>query len=111
MRYLVHFIPGECWVQGLSIVRQPFIKQHGSYIQQLFDDKLVFLAGPFTDGSGGACVVDAADENDIKSIFKKDPAVENKVITVEIRAWNTIFDQNEGKSLATLEAQSEHSCS
>lgn len=94
MRFLILYSQGPNWREGVNIHNQPFIPEHAVY-GQLNNDSIM-LAGPFTNGSGGAAVIDVENEQDAIDYVKKDPAVMSQVLTFQIVEWSTIFSKFEG---------------
>lgn len=87
--------PGSDWVVGVDTRQQPLWDEHAAFMDVLFDEGRVVLAGPFVDGQGAALVVmDASDEDEIRSRFGDDPwCREQDILRVgEIREWRIFLD-------------------
>jgi uncharacterized protein YciI len=84
--YLVVYKPGPAWVPGRRVTEQP-IKEHGPYMLDLYKKGVMKFAGPFSDGSGGAFVFEAASEAEADAIVAADPAVRDKVFVPERFPW------------------------
>ncbi|HET9315508.1 MAG TPA: YciI family protein [Vicinamibacteria bacterium] len=84
--YLVVFKPGPAWLPGRPVTEQP-IKEHGPYMLGLFKKGIMKFAGPFSDGSGGAYVFEAASDEEADAIVAADPAVIDKVFVPERHPW------------------------
>ncbi|HLK64812.1 MAG TPA: YciI family protein [Bryobacteraceae bacterium] len=87
--YLVVYKPGPKWISGKPLAEQP-LGEHGRYMASLYSKGDLKIAGPFTDGSGGALVVNASDEAAAKSIVMKDPAVVSGVFVYELHPWGLV---------------------
>ena len=48
------------------------------------------LAGPFLDDTGGAMVLEAADEAEAKAVVAADPAVIGQVMVAEVHPWRLV---------------------
>lgn len=48
---------------------------HLRYLQGLFEQGKITMAGPFADGSGGMVIYHVADEREAEGYAKADPAV------------------------------------
>ncbi|NKQ55898.1 hypothetical protein HFP15_23765 [Amycolatopsis sp. K13G38] len=47
--------------------------RHREYLSKLAQDGVCTVAGPFTDGSGGAMIFEAASEEELTKILDADP--------------------------------------
>ncbi len=97
--FVVIYTPGSAWIQGKPLVNQPYFREHGRYMQQIYDEKRLLLGGPFTDETGGLGVVNAATEAEVQEILAHDPAILMKVFQANIHPWHTVFDLYAGRSL------------
>lgn len=84
--YLVVFKPGPAWLPGRPVTEQP-IKEHGPYMLGLYKKGIMKFAGPFSDGTGGAYVFEAASDAEADAIVAADPAVIDKVFVPERYPW------------------------
>lgn len=84
--YLVIYRPGPGWLEGKSLAEQPLM-EHGKYMLSLYIKGSMMLAGPLTDGAGGAVVLQVAKESEAKTIVAGDPAVKSGVFLYEIHPW------------------------
>ena len=84
--YLVVFKPGPAWLAGKPVTEQP-IKEHGPYMLGLYKKGVMKFAGPFSDGTGGAYVFEAASDEEADAIVAADPAVIDKVFVPERHPW------------------------
>jgi uncharacterized protein len=87
--YLVVFKPGPAWLAGRPVTEQP-IKEHAPYMLSLYTRGVMKFAGPFTDGTGGAYVFEAASEEEAGAIVAADPAVIDKVFIAERYPWHLV---------------------
>jgi len=87
--FLVIYRPGPAWVPGKPVMAQP-PKEHGTYLIGLFAKGTMKLAGPFTDDSGGAVVLEAASQAEATAIVKADPAVQKAIFRYEIHPWRLV---------------------
>ena len=84
--YLVVFKPGPAWLPGRPVTEQP-LKEHGPYMLSLYQKGVMKFAGPFSDGTGGAFVFEAASDEEAAAIVAADPAVIDKVFVAERHPW------------------------
>lgn len=97
--FVIIYTPGSAWIQGKPIVAQPYFREHGRYMQRIFDEKRLLLGGPFMDDTGGMGVVNVATEAEVQEILAHDPAVLMNVFQANIHPWYTAFDLYAGRSL------------
>jgi uncharacterized protein YciI len=81
--YLVVYRQGPKWVPGKPVGEQP-LRDHGKYMVSLYAKGTLKLAGPFLDDTGGAMVLEAADEAEAKAVVAADPAVVGQVMVAEV---------------------------
>jgi uncharacterized protein YciI len=84
--FLVVYRPGPGWLEGKPLAEQPLL-EHGRYLLDLYAQGKMKSAGPFTDDSGGAMVLQAADLQEARRLVADDPAVVKGVLVPEIRQW------------------------
>ncbi len=84
--YLVIYRPGPGWITGKPLAEQP-LNGHGKYLLSLYVKGVLKFAGPFLDNSGGALVVECANEGEANGVVAEDPAVKGKVFVGELDAW------------------------
>ena len=87
--FLVVYKPGPKWLTGKPLAEQP-LREHGRYMLSLYSKGDLKIAGPFTDDSGGAVVLNVADEAAAKSIVRNDPAVVTGVFVYELHPWGLV---------------------
>lgn len=87
--FLVIYRPGPAWIEGRPMAEQP-LKEHGKYMLELYQVGQLHSAGPFTDDSGGAAVLQASDESEVRDLVNRDPAVADGVFVYELRPWRLI---------------------
>jgi len=84
--YLVIFRPGPAWIPGRPISEQP-IKEHGRYMLKLYAQGTMKIAGSFSDNTGGAALIDAADDSAARALIDADPGVTSGLFVAEIHPW------------------------
>lgn len=84
--YLVLYRPGPAWLTGKSVMEQP-LKEHGKYMLSLYVKGSMKLAGPLTDNTGGAVLLEVSNEAEAKAIVTNDPAVKSGVFVYEMHPW------------------------
>jgi hypothetical protein len=59
--FLVFRNPGPSWVPGRGTREQPLWDEHAVFIDRLFEEGRILLAGPYADSSRALLVVQARD--------------------------------------------------
>lgn len=83
---LVIYRQGPAWPQGKSVSDLP-LKDHWSYMLGLYAKGLMKQAGPLTDNTGGAVVLEVSSEAEAKAIVDDDPAVKAGIFVHELHPW------------------------
>ncbi|MBO8164327.1 MAG: hypothetical protein H0Z34_11500 [Brevibacillus sp.] len=63
---------------------------HLDYINQLFLQDKVVMAGPFTDKRGGMVIYRANSLEEARQMAEADPVVAQGARTLELREWNPL---------------------
>ena len=102
---LVVFRLGPAWNQEVPSARHPALEGHGEYVDRLFDDGRLVIAGPLLNDSGvvaleavtGAVfVLRAATPQEARRLAEADPAVQAGLLEVaEIRHWGIALSRCE----------------
>ena len=91
--YLVFRNPGPSWVPGLTTRQQPLWDQHAAFIDRLFDDGRIVMAGPYADYSRVLLVVEARDLNEAWQMFHDDPWTTSGILVdSEAIEWTVFLD-------------------
>jgi uncharacterized protein YciI len=87
---------GPNWDHGRAIREQQGWDEHAIFANELVDRGLIVLGGPIGGGSDeelALLAVVAADEQELRSIFSRDPWMANGVFRVkEVRPWTIWLD-------------------
>jgi len=87
--FLIIYKPGPAWLPGKPLTEQP-LGEHGRYMLDLYSQGQLKIAGPFSDDSGGAFVLYAANQDEAKNMVMKDPAVVRGVFIYELHPWTLV---------------------
>lgn len=94
--FVVHRRAGNAWVQGTPVREQPLWDEHAAFMDKVFEQGQIILAGPYTDGSGALLIVETDDELQAQHLFDDDPwTLEGILSAGEVKAWQ-IFLRREG---------------
>src|SRR5258708_17226134 len=91
--FIVIYTPGPAWLQGKSIPEQPFYREHGRYMKQVFAHRQLIMGGPFLDNQGGLGILDVANVAQADEIVSHDPAVLAKGFQPHRPPWHAFFNQ------------------
>ncbi len=85
--FVVIYEPGPTWKPGVAPGQQPGVRDHGRYMQRLFDDGVMQSAGPL-DGGGGMMLIRARDEAAVRAVVEADPGVQSGLLVLGmLRRW------------------------
>lgn len=70
--------------------QQSVVDAHKEYLAQLKADGVLELAGPFTDKSGGAYVISAADLETAQEVAFNDPVHTSGSSEVSVYEWSAV---------------------
>jgi uncharacterized protein len=87
--FLVIYRPGPAWPKDAPVSTLP-LQEHGRYLLGLYSSGLLKIAGPFTDDTGGAVMLEVANEAEAKAIVENDPAVKSDQFLYELRPWSPV---------------------
>lgn len=91
--FLTFFTPGTSWVAGKTSREQPYWTEHAAFMDALFEDGIVILGGPFADYSNILVIVEAADEDAARDLFKQDPFVVHGILHLSsVHEWLVFLD-------------------
>ena len=71
--FVILWAHGPAWVEGKTVREQPYWAEHAAFMDQLFENGMVVLGGPFADGTGSLVVVEAENEQEVAAVFARDP--------------------------------------
>jgi uncharacterized protein YciI len=91
--FVVIYTPGPAWQTGKTVTEQPFFREHGRYLQQVFATKQLLMGGPFLDIEAGLGILDLANEAQAREIVTRGPAVQANVFQPHLHPWHVVFNQ------------------
>jgi uncharacterized protein YciI len=100
--YLIVYKAGPAWKGEAAATDQ--LRDHGRYILGLHQKKVLRLAGPFTDVTGGAALIEAASLADAQAVVDADPAVTSRIFVAEVHSWSHVNWDELAKRLAPAPA-------
>lgn len=93
--FAVFSVNGSAWVQGVDVRRQPLWDEHAAFIDQLFDEGRILLAGPYADGTGALLIIQADTKHptQVRAMFDADPWATHDIRRVaEVKPWQIFLD-------------------
>lgn len=82
------------YVAVLTIVDQDLNAKvrpaHLDYINELYKQGKVVMAGPFTDKKGGVVIYKASSPEEAKALAEADPVIVEGARTLELREWSPL---------------------
>ena len=92
---------GPAWDSGRSLRQQDAWDEHGQFMDDLFDEGSVVLAGPLGDGTPEHRVLlifDADSESAINARLEDDPWTPMGMLeTVSVERWNVLLGDLSGR--------------
>jgi len=62
-------------------------------MDRLFENGTVIMGGPFTDGTGSLVLVEAEEENEVRTLFADDPFVVHCIFALSsLKQWQLFLD-------------------
>ncbi|HKF42206.1 MAG TPA: YciI family protein [Thermoanaerobaculia bacterium] len=91
--FLVYRKPGPAWVAGLPTREQPLWNEHAAFMDGIFEEGRIVLAGPYGKDGRALVVMDVRDEAHASSLFDEDPWVKAGILlTEEVVPWTIFLD-------------------
>ena len=91
--FAVRLIHGPGWDPSRQIRDQDGWDDHAAFMDELVDDGFIILGGPVGNGEQTLHVVEAADENDVRTRFARDPWASAGLLQVgTIEPWALWLD-------------------
>jgi uncharacterized protein YciI len=97
--YLVFRDPGPSWRPGVTTREQPLWDEHAAFIDRLFEQGRIVMAGPYADCSRALIIVHAGTKAEASGLFRDDPWTRDGILVdSEIIEWTVFVDsrQNQG---------------
>jgi uncharacterized protein len=89
----VQLRPSSHWDSNKPVRQQAYWDDHARFMDALFEDGTVILAGPFADGNGSMVILKADSEDAARAIFDQDPWTQKDVLVADkVREWTIFLD-------------------
>ena len=90
--FAVTMVNGPAWDPAVRRREQAGWAEHATFMDGLVADGRVILGGPVGDGTDVLLVVDADDEDDLRSMFAADPWADRMLRIGRIQPWTLWLD-------------------
>jgi uncharacterized protein len=91
--FLVFREPGPAWVAGVPTREQPLWNEHAPFMDRLFEQGRIVLAGPYADFSRALVIMNARDRDEVQALLRDDPWVTAGILlTREVIEWTVFLD-------------------
>ena len=89
--WAVRMVPGPKWVAGKPANEQPGIEAHIENMAAWNERGLMYMGGPFLDGTGGMAVLRVKSAAEAKALIDDDPCVRSGLLVPEIHPWLCVY--------------------
>lgn len=91
--FLMFRNPGPSWMPGVPTRQQPLWDEHAAFMDRLYEEGRIILAGPYADGSRALVILEAQDAEDALSLLHDDPWVSAGILLPsEAIEWTIFMD-------------------
>ena len=91
--FAAFFSPGPAWKGGKTSREQPYWTEHAAFMDQLFEDGIIVLGGPYADYTRLLVIVEALDEEAVYALFGQDPFVIHEIVRISsVHEWLIFLD-------------------
>ena len=91
--FMILWAHGPAWVEGKTVREQLYWTEHAAFMDPLFEQGMVVLGGPFTDGTGSMVIVEAESEQEVADLFAHDPFLVHGIFALgSLKQWQLFLD-------------------
>jgi uncharacterized protein YciI len=91
--FLLFRNPGPSWVPGVPTRQQPLWDEHAAFVDRIFEQGRIVMAGPYADCSRALIIVQARDAEEAAALFRNDPWEKAGIlIPGEVIEWTVFLD-------------------
>lgn len=84
---------GSAWDPAKPVRAQAFWDDHARFVDALFAQGKILLAGPFADGSGSLVVLNVETPQAVHEIFRDDPWAQRDIlVAADVKEWTIFLD-------------------
>ena len=94
--FLVYREPGPAWVAGVTTREQPLWNEHATFMDGLFEEGRIVLAGPYGKEGRALVLMQVRDAAHASSLFDDDPWVKAGILLTErVVPWTIFLDSRQ----------------
>ncbi len=94
--FVIMWAPGAAWENGKTVREQAYWDEHAEFMDKLFEDGMVVMGGPFSDGTGSLVIVEAEDLNQVSTLFANDPFLVHEIFALRgLKQWQLFLDSRQ----------------
>ena len=101
--FLVYRVPGPAWVAGAPTRSQPLWDDHARFMDRIFEERRIVLAGPYGTDGRALVVLDVPDAAQASALFLEDPWVKSGILLTEKVVEWTIFLDSRGAAAPAVD--------
>jgi uncharacterized protein YciI len=91
--FLVFRDPGRSWVPGVPTRQQPLWDEHAAFMDGIFEQGRIVLAGPYADFTRALVILKARDAEEVSTLLRDDPWEKAGILVPgEIVEWTVFLD-------------------
>ncbi|MFN2384902.1 MAG: YciI family protein [Thermoanaerobaculia bacterium] len=91
--FLVFRDPGPCWVRGRSTREQAGWEEHALFMDRIFEQGRIVLAGPYADHSRVLLIIQASNRDEAAHLLDGDPWNAAGILgPPEVIEWKVFLD-------------------
>ena len=84
---------GSAWDPEKAVRAQAFWDDHARFVDALYAQGKILLAGPFADGSGSLVVLNVDSPEEARAAFHDDPwAKRDILVAADVKEWTIFLD-------------------
>jgi uncharacterized protein YciI len=88
-------LPGPNWNPAKAVREQELWDEHAQFVDELFDQGLIMLAGPFApEGTGALVILNVESTDEARRIYAKDSWAHRQILlTADAKEWTIFVDE------------------
>src|SRR3974377_354352 len=97
--FVILWAPGAAWEAGKTVREQAYWDEHAAFMDQLFEEGMVIMGGPFTDGTGSLVIVEAEGIDEVPTLCANDPFLIHQIFALrDLKQWQLFLDARQKAS-------------